>query len=309
MAAAFDALVGLWLDELFALKGRSEKTRNAYRADLARFGAFLCAHDGEPPGLRRLGTVSLRDMRSFIAAQRMDGLSPRSVARVLSAVKSFYNWLHQREGVDASAVMSARAPKFIAPLPRPLSPDEAQTMLATVHEAQDEDWIGQRDRALLLLLYGAGLRISEALGVSGADLDEGAALRVRGKGNRMREVPLLDLIRQEIARYRAMLPYDLAPHEPVFRGKRGGVLSARQVQKTVEMTRNLLGLPASATPHAFRHAFATHLLGEGADLRAIQELLGHASLSTTQIYTAVDPTRLMEVYHASHPKGAKRAKP
>jgi integrase/recombinase XerC len=220
----------------------------------------------------------------------------------LSAVKGFTGWLAERQGADATAVLSARAPKFRRKLPRPLSIEAAADVLDRVGDQSLEPWIAARDAAVVTLLYGCGLRISEALGLNGAAHPLPEVLRITGKGGKQRLVPVLPAARDAVARYVSLCPVELLPTGPLFRGTRGGALNPRQIALVMEKTRAQLGLPATATPHALRHSFATHLLSAGGDLRAIQELLGHASLSTTQGYTAVDTQRLMEVYDKAHPR-------
>jgi len=217
-------------------------------------------------------------------------------------VKSFYRWLAQREGYEPTAVLSARPPKFQKKLPRPLSEEAAKAMIGTVELQSGTSWQGARDAAVITLLYGCGLRISEALGLTGRDLPLGSSLRILGKGGKERIVPVLPIARKAIDTYLRLCPHAIAPNMALFRGARGGPLNPRLVAKVTEQARMQLGLPATATPHAMRHSFATHLLAAGGDLRAIQELLGHASLSTTQAYTAVDEVHLMKVYEATHPK-------
>jgi len=224
------------------------------------------------------------------------------MARALSAVKGFYSWLAQNKSVDASAIIAARAPKTKERLPRPVSPDAAKALLESPEITQEIPWIGARDTAVLTLLYGCGLRISEALGLTCADLPLGETMRITGKGGKERIVPVLPAARASVEAYRKQCPYAEAPERPLFVGQRGGQLSPRQVQKAMQVARAMLGLPATATPHALRHSFATHLLEAGGDLRAIQELLGHASLSTTQVYTAVNQAHLMDVYAKAHPR-------
>ena len=300
--AARDALQG-WLDAQKALKGASANTLAAYGRDLRDFLTFITRHHGDTQGLAALARVGVADMRAWMAFTRAQGVGARSLARKLSAVKSFYRWLSEREGFDASAVLSARAPKFQRKLPRPLAPDAAQDLIDTLEMQTETPWIAARDQAVVTLLYGCGLRISEALGLTADVLPLGDVLRITGKGGKERIVPVIAPARAAVARYADLCPHELSPGRPLFRGVRGGALGPRQVQKVTEATRAQLGLPASATPHAMRHSFATHLLNAGGDLRAIQELLGHASLSTTQAYTAVDNARLMEVYRNAHPKG------
>lgn len=299
--AASDAL-DRWLDGLSALDGASENTRTAYRTDLLGWLAFMQRHLGQPVAVGAIAGIGVRDMRAWMSHERGRGLSPRSLARSLSAVKSFIRWLAEREGFDPTAILSVRAPKFHSKLPRPLAEDAARAMLDRVELQSQEGWIAARDLAVVTLLYGCGLRISEALGLTGAAHPLPTSLRIRGKGGKERLVPVLPVARQAVADYVALCPHDLGADAPLFRGARGGAVNARQIRKVVEQARMQLGLPATATPHAFRHSFATHLLNAGGDLRAIQELLGHASLSTTQAYTSVDAARLMEVYDRAHPR-------
>lgn len=291
-----------WLDHIRALKDGSENTVTAYRADVLDFIAFMTAHHGEPQGLAPLARVTVSDMRSWMAHLKRQDIAARSVARKLSAVKTFYRWLAEREGFEPTAVLATRSPKFQKKLPRPLTEDAARAMIDTVELQTQDSWHGARDAAVVTLLYGCGLRISEALGLKGRDLPLGDSLRIIGKGNKERLVPVLPVAQRAVAAYLALCPYPMEPNEAVFRGARGGPLNARHIAKVTEKSRMQLGLPSSATPHAMRHSFATHLLQAGGDLRAIQELLGHASLSTTQAYTAVDQVHLMAVYEACHPK-------
>ncbi|WP_306153649.1 tyrosine recombinase XerC [Roseovarius sp. MMSF_3281] len=299
--AARDALQG-WLEAQKALHGASENTLDAYARDLAGFLAFMTEHKGAAQGIGPLTKLTTSDMRSWMAFTRGQDVGPRSLARKLSAVKSFYRWLSEREGFDPTAVLSARSPKYQRKLPRPLAPEAAQDVLDTIDQQSLTPWIAARDQAVVTLLYGCGLRISEALGLTNDVLPMGEALRITGKGGKERMVPVIAPARDAVARYTRLCPFPPDPGTPLFRGARGGALNPRIVQKLLENVRNQLGLPASATPHAMRHSFATHLLNAGGDLRAIQELLGHASLSTTQAYTAVDTARLMEVYNKAHPK-------
>lgn len=299
--AATEALES-WLASQKALKAAADNTLTAYRTDLLGFLAFITQHFGDATGLGPLKKVGVTDMRSWMAHERGRGVSARSLARSLSAVKSFYRWLAEREGFDATAALSARSPKFQNKLPRPLAEDAARAMIETVEFQSAEEWISARDAAVITLLYGCGLRISEALGLTAADTPLPDTLRIRGKGGKERIVPVLPAAQAAVARYVKICPYQLEPDQALFRGARGGALNPRLIAKVMEQARMQLGLPATATPHAMRHSFATHLLNAGGDLRAIQELLGHASLSTTQAYTAVDTARLMEVYEKAHPR-------
>jgi integrase/recombinase XerC len=299
--AARAALEG-WRQHLSGVQGRAALTVAAYTADVGRWLAFLAAHHGGGEGPAQLAAATPADLRAFMAAERGRGVAARSLARTLSAVKGFTGWLADREGVDASATLSARAPRFPRRLPRPLPEAAARAVLDEVGDGARAPWIAARDTAVVTLLYGCGLRISEALGLTGGDLPLPEVLRIRGKGGRTRLVPVLPAARQAVEAYARLCPFAPSSAAPLFRGVRGGGLSARAIQLAMERTRLRLGLPASATPHALRHSFATHLLAAGGDLRAIQELLGHASLSTTQGYTAVDAGRLIEVYAAAHPR-------
>ncbi len=291
-----------WLDHQKSLRGASPNTIDAYARDVAGFIAFMTEHHGEAQGLAPLARIEVSDMRAWMAFTRGRDVGARSLARKLSSVKSFYRWLSDREGFDASAVLSARAPKYTRKLPRPVSPDAARDVIDLVQTHHPEPWIAARDQAVVTLLYGCGLRISEALGLKGRDLPLGSSLRIIGKGGKERIVPVIAPAIHAVERYLHLCPYPAEADDPLFRGLRGGALSPRGVQKLMAQVRAQLGLPSTATPHALRHSFATHLLNAGGDLRAIQELLGHASLSTTQAYTAVDTAHLMDVYRKAHPK-------
>ena len=299
--ACRDALQ-LWLEGLTALAGRSENTINAYRGDVSDFLSFMTLHHSERQGLAALERITISDIRAWMAQQRESGVGARSLARKLSAVKSFYRWLAEREGFEPTAVLSTRAPKYTKKLPRPLAEDAARAMIETVELQSGSDWVAARDVAVVTLLYGCGLRISEALSLTGADAPLPNTLRIVGKGDKERIVPVIPAARQAVDRYLELCPHPQSPTAPLFRGVRGKALNPRAIQGVMAKARMQLGLPATATPHAMRHSFATHLLSAGGDLRAIQELLGHASLSTTQAYTAVDTARLMEVYNRAHPK-------
>ncbi|UWR06480.1 tyrosine recombinase XerC [Ruegeria sp. B32] len=299
--ACRDALQ-LWLEGLTALAGRSENTINAYRGDVSDFLSFMTLHHSERQGLAALERITVSDMRAWMAQQRESGVGARSLARKLSAVKSFYRWLAEREGFEPTAVLSTRAPKYTKKLPRPLAEDAARAMIETVELQSGSDWVAARDVSVVTLLYGCGLRISEALSLTGADAPLPNTLRIVGKGDKERIVPVIPAARQAVDRYLELCPHPQSPTAPLFRGVRGKALNPRAIQGVMAKARMQLGLPATATPHAMRHSFATHLLSAGGDLRAIQELLGHASLSTTQAYTAVDTARLMEVYNRAHPK-------
>ena len=302
LAPALGGALTEWLSQLAAIKGAAGHTVDAYRRDVARYLRFITDHRGGAEGLAAIAATSQSDLRTWMAQERARGLSARSLARALSAVKGFTAWAADRTGRDATTVLSARGPKFRRKLPRPLSEDSAAAVLSDIGEDAREDWIAARDTAIATLLYGLGLRISEALSLTGADHPLPPTLRITGKGGKTRLVPVIPAAGEAIAAYVALCPHDLRPDEALFRGARGGPVNPRLIQGAMERARLRLGLPATATPHALRHSFATHLLSAGGDLRAIQELLGHASLSTTQAYTAVDAARLMEVYEKAHPR-------
>lgn len=291
-----------WLTELGAVAGRAPKTVEAYRADLLGFLEFLQGYEGGALGTGALAGLTTRTMRAWMAHERSRGLSARSLARALSAVKNFITWMAEKDDFDPTAVLMTRAPRFQPKLPRPLEEDAAKSLLETVELQSETPWVALRDQAVVTLLYGCGLRISEALGLTGAELPLGEVLRILGKGRKERIVPVIPAAREAVTAYARACPFDLTAEGPLFYGVKGKALNPRHIQKVVAQARMQLGLPATATPHAMRHSFATHLLNAGGDLRSIQELLGHASLSTTQAYTAVDTARLMEVYETAHPR-------
>ena len=268
----------------------------AYVATAARLLDQVAAEDW--PALARLDGHALRRQ---LAARRADGIGNVSAARELSALKAFLGFAREQAGIDP-APPRLRGPRIKKGLPRPVTPDDAANLADAVMQSAAEDWIGARDRAVLLLMYGAGMRIAEALSLKGADLPLGETLMVTGKGGKQRVVPILPVVRAAVADYAARCPWTLAGPEPLFRGAKGGPLGQGMVQKAMARSRIALGLPATATPHALRHSFATHLLGAGADLCSLQELLGHASLGSTQIYTKVDAATLLETYRAAHPR-------
>ena len=293
--------VAAWKTHLKSARRLAPKTLEAYGRDLDSLFAFLAGHVGGPLTLAVLAELRAADFRAFMAARRHEGVGARSLARQLSAIRNFFGFL-EREGLARTEALSViRGPKLPRSLPKPLSVNEARRAISATAELEDEPWIAARDMAVLSLCYGAGLRISEALALARTDL-EGELVRVTGKGGKVRLVPLIGPVRQAVDTYLEQLPFDVAQSEPMFRGARGGVLSPRLIQMRVQQLRAALGLPETATPHALRHSFATHLLGRGGDLRTIQELLGHASLSSTQIYTNIDTERLLDVYRKAHPR-------
>ncbi|MEM9670558.1 MAG: tyrosine recombinase XerC [Pseudomonadota bacterium] len=280
------------------------KTVDAYRSDLAGFFGFVAGHTGRQVTAKSLSTLGARDVRAYLAARRRDGLADASIARLLSAIKALYRWLDRTHGFANAEIDYLRGPKRAALLPRPVSVDAAKDMIDLAEEDPDKaPWVGARDAAILSLLYGAGLRISEALSLTGSDAPLSDRLRIVGKGGKIRILPIIPVVREAVDEYRRLCPYEPKPEDALFRGVRGGPLNPRLIQALVQNLRGQLGLPQTATPHALRHAFATHLLANGADLRAIQTLLGHASLSTTQVYTGVDGARLKQVHAAAHPRG------
>lgn len=292
-----------WLDELALGKGISSHTRVAYSNDLTDFQSFLCEYHGEEIRIGDYDDLTARDLRAFLANEQGKGSGASTRNRKLSAIKSFLRYLQEQYGFENEALLMARGPKKPERLPRPLTMKDADAAVETAREIDQRPWVQARDTALITLLYATGLRISEALALTKSETPLGAVLRVRGKGNKIRQLPVLPVARDAIDQYLDHLPYDLEPDDPIFRGIRGGVYSARQASGLMQELRVRLGLPSSATPHALRHSFATHLLAGGGDIRAIQELLGHASLSTTQIYTKIDETKLLDAYRAAHPKG------
>lgn len=297
-----EAAVDAWLDHLRRAHGRSENTRAAYRRDLAQFTDFLRHSLRRPPALADVAHVDLKTLRAFMAARRRHGASSRSLARALSAMRTFYRWLETERGLVNPAIARVLRPKTPHAIPRPLTEKNAGSVADAI--THDEPWIAARDTAVLLLLYGSGLRISEALSIKRKDAPTAArdVLRIIGKGEKERLVPVLPVTIEAIDQYLSLCPHEIAEDEAMFRGARGGPLSPRLIQLAMARLRESLGLPETATPHALRHSFATHLLSAGADLRQIQELLGHASLATTQLYTEVDRDRLLAVYEAAHPR-------
>lgn len=278
---------------------RSAHTVRAYTATAERLVAFLQEHWGEAVTPEALGKVSAADLRAFLAHRRSDGLGNASAARELSAVRGFLKFV----GGEGGEMPRLRGPRVKRGIPRPIAPHEAVALAELASEEASEPWIAARDWAVLLLLYGAGLRIGEAVGLTGDIVPLGEAMRVTGKRDKTRIVPLLPEVREAIEAYAALCPYAIARDAPLFRGARGGPLPPGAIRKAVRSARAALGLSDRTTPHALRHSFATHLLGRGADLRALQELLGHASLSSTQVYTEVDAAHLLDVYRSAHPHG------
>ena len=306
--AASDAArqVAAWLDHLARERRVASKTIEAYSRDISQFCRFLERHLGEAAGLQQLEALRAADFRAFLAARRNGGAESRTLARQLSSIRSFFRFLERREILSNPALSALSGPKLPHSVPKPLSTEAARrTVSADDHNSGGDTprWVEARDAAVLTLLYACGLRISEALGLnlSDAPLDT-SAMTITGKGGKTRMVPVLPVAREAVARYLDLCPFALEPDEPLFVGVRGGRLNARNIQLLMQRLRSAFGLPDTATPHALRHSFATHLLSSGADLRSIQELLGHASLSTTQIYTEVDRAHLLAQYEKAHPR-------
>lgn len=295
------ALVAQWGSHLAHDRRRSAHTVRAYVGTAHRLIEFLGQYRGEAIEPGGLTGVSATDLRAFLAARRASGLGPASAARELSGVRAFLAYAAEQQG-RAAEVPRTRAPRRPKTLPRPAAPDDAIALAEDAGAFASEPWIGARDLAILLLLYGSGLRVSEALSLTARDLPIGEAIRVTGKRSKTRIVPVIQAVREAIADYLRQCPYPVSGDAPLFVGARGGPLSADLVRRAVRAARVRLGLPDTLTPHALRHSFATHLLARGADLRSLQELLGHASLSSTQIYTAVDAARLLDVYRHAHPR-------
>ena len=286
-----------WRTHLAQGRRRSPHTVRAYCAAAGRLIEATGAEDYDT-----LAAIDAARLRTHLAERRQDGLSNASAARELSALKSFLGFARDQIGLDSEKAPRLRGPRLKKGLPRPVTPDDAVALADTVAEQAASEWIGARDRAVLLLLYGAGLRIAEALSLRHDDLPLGERLTVTGKGGKQRVVPLLPIVREAVGEYARCQPFALGPGDALFRGAKGGALSQGMVQKAVAQARIALGLPPTATPHALRHSFATHLLGAGADLRSLQELLGHASLGSTQIYTRVDAATMLDAYRTAHPR-------
>ncbi len=291
-----------WRAHMAAERRLSAHTVQGYGHDLAAFLTFLRAYHGTQPSLAGMAALTVKDFRAFLAARRRDGLDAASLARALSALRGFFRYLDRRGLARNEALAVIRGPRRRARLPRPVDEMAAARLLDEAGHDADHGWVQARDIAVLALLYGCGLRLSEALALKTADLPLTDMLRVTGKRGKTRLVPLLPLVREAVHAYARAQPFALAPDAVLFRGVQGGPLGPRMVQKLMARMRGALGLPPSATPHALRHSFASHLLAAGGDLRTIQDLLGHASLSTTQVYTKVDGQQLLKVYEKAHPR-------
>ena len=303
LGADLERAVTAWLAHLRHERGHAEKTLEAYARDVRQFLGYLATQLGYAPCLADLARLDLKSFRGFLASRRRTGAVSRSLARTLSALRQLFRWLEAQNLVENRKILQLAMPKVPHSVPKPLTVGKAADVVDAGAGAE-LDWVLARDTAVLLLLYGCGLRIAEALSIKAKDAPtpDRDVLRITGKGGKQRLVPVLPVVRDAVARYVQLCPYPLEPDEPMFRGAKGGPLSPRLIQLAMERLRETLDLPATATPHALRHSFATHLLSAGGDLRQIQELLGHASLSTTQAYTEVDRDRLLAVYDAAHPR-------
>ncbi|HZD25230.1 MAG TPA: tyrosine recombinase XerC [Alphaproteobacteria bacterium] len=306
---ALQEAVGRWLRWLKSERRASPKTLEAYERDLRFFLVFLTEHLGGAPDLDALDRLRPADFRSYLARRAGEGLSPGSLARNLSSIRSFFRFCGREALLSNQAIDDIRSPRVKPPKPKPLSIVEATDVMEAAGTLSETPWVQARDIAVLTLLYGCGLRIAEALELDRRSAPFGDSLLIRGKGKRERLVPVLPAVRDAVDEYLALCPFALEPDDPLFVGVRGRRLSARVVQLRMQALRGQLSLPATATPHALRHSFATHLLGSGGDLRSIQELLGHASLSTTQRYTIIESDRLLGIYHKTHPRMRRKAKP
>lgn len=294
-------LIRRWQDYMVSEKRVSPHTHDAYLRDVTRFLTFLTDYLGKSPDKKNLEQLKPADFRSYLAARRREGLTPASMARSFSAVRAFYKYLRRNNIISNDAIDAVSSPKLKKRLPRPLSEEAAKRAIKDVGDFSDQNWVSLRDIAVLTLLYGCGLRVSEALSLNQGDMDKKDIMTVKGKGGKERLVPLIPAVVEAIERYIKACPKKINHGEPLFIGVRGKRLNARNVQLAMQKVRTALGLPSTATPHALRHSFATHLLTAGGDLRTIQELLGHADLSSTQHYTDVDTAYLMDVYNNAHP--------
>jgi len=295
-----------WLEHLSHVRRLSDLTVESYERDSRQFLIFLSTHMGSQISMDRLVRLEVSDLRSFLAYRRREGVGARSLSRSLAGIRSFFSYLARNKIADIPVAKLIRGPRIAKSLPKPLSMEGARQLVDITIQDHDDAWIAARNTAVLTLLYGCGLRISEALQLKVGQLASGqeSSLTIMGKGGKMRLVPLIPIVHQAVAAYRAACPYPLEPSSLLFRGSRGGRLHAAIIQRSVQALRAALNLPSTATPHALRHSFATHLLSRGGDLRAIQELLGHASLSTTQSYTHLDTQKLLEIYDSAHPRAS-----
>lgn len=303
LSGALAGLVESWLGHLERTRGIATNSRIAYAHDAREFLGFLHTYQGGSIGLQALGALPPRTIRAFLSERKIrgDGASTRN--RKLSAIKTFFRYLRDEHGVENDALLMKRGARAPARLPRPLSEEAAREVIDATGRVDKRAWVRARDHALLLLLYASGMRISEALSLKRSELCGASEIRILGKGGKERMLPILPEIFEAAEQYLALCPHEIGPNDALFRGIRGQPMSARAAAYLMEKLRHQLGLPASATPHALRHSFASHLLAAGGDIRAVQKLLGHSSLRATQIYTKLDEKSLLEAYHGAHPKG------
>lgn len=301
-AADLQQALNEWQAYLRLEKNVSRHTLRAYSGDVGHFVNFLSTHLGKPPSLKDISDAGIRDFRAWMSKKAIDGASNASRARSLSGIKNFISWLDKQGTAHNAALAGIRAPKLPHKLPRPLYEGQAMSVVESASFLNPDSWMGQRDQALFALLYGCGLRIDEALSLNIGDMPRDGYIRVTGKGRKERQVPVIEIVENLLQAYLAVVPFTKASDKPLFRGARGERLHQGVAQRSMRQLRVTLGLPETATPHALRHSFATHLLQNGANLREIQELLGHASLSTTQRYTEIDSRELMRIYKAAHPR-------
>ncbi|MSO97125.1 MAG: tyrosine recombinase XerC [Rhodospirillaceae bacterium] len=303
----FAAAISAWREWLVAERRASAHTIDAYARDLAAFLSFLSDHIGDEPSVAALSALTPADFRAYLAHRHALGISRSSVARGLSTLRNVFRFFERQGYLSNPAINTIRTPRLPNSVPKALREDDAMEAIRTIGETHDTPWLSARDTALMLLLYGCGLRIGEALSLTCADIPKSDTMRVTGKGRKERIVPVLAVVREALTAYRKLCPYPPSKDAPLFVGARGQALNPGVVQRQLRQVRALLGLDETATPHALRHSFATHLLAKGGDLRTIQELLGHSSLSTTQRYTAVDEVQLTKVYRQSHPRAKMKA--
>ena len=294
-----------WLGNLKEVRNLSDNTLISYKHDVKSFIEFISTHTGSEVSIKYLNDMKISDFRSFLSYLRNKDISSTSIARIISSLKSFFNYLLNTNLIESTVVQSLRTPKQKKSLPRPISSELAIETIKHAQDMEKEKWIGMRNKSILMLLYGCGLRISEALNLNFEDINENDYLIIKGKGNKERMVPLMDYVKNDIENYIHECPKNFMKDDPLFVGKRLDRLSPRIIQYVLEKIRHNLSLPETATPHALRHSFATHLLNSGGDLRTIQELLGHSSLSTTQKYTKVETEKLYDAYSKTHPLAKK----
>ena len=294
-----------WLGNLKEVRNLSDNTLISYKHDVKSFIEFMSTHTGSEVSIKYLNDMKISDFRSFLSYLRNKDISSTSIARIISSLKSFFNYLLNTNLIESTVVQSLRTPKQKKSLPRPISSELAIETIKHAQDMEKEKWIGMRNKSILMLLYGCGLRISEALNLNFEDINENDYLIIKGKGNKERMVPLMDYVKNDIENYIHECPKNFMKDDPLFVGKRLDRLSPRIIQYVLEKIRHNLSLPETATPHALRHSFATHLLNSGGDLRTIQELLGHSSLSTTQKYTKVETEKLYDAYSKTHPLAKK----